>query len=95
MRTPDQELAIAFDNTEIFSHVTHSKMSFGYTAGAGVRYSLNSNIALRLGVDFFQTRAQFNYTFDLFRGVAEDVPPIEADFLVRTLELSAGLAYSF
>jgi hypothetical protein len=56
---------------------------------------LNSNIALKLGADFFQSRARFDYTFELLQGVAEDVPPFESNFLVRTLELSAGLAYSF
>ena len=95
LKTPDQELRINYTGTEIYSQTNHNKLAFGFTAGGGLRYSLNSNISLKLAADFFQSRAKFDYTFDLFQGVAEDVPPIEADFLVRTMELTAGLAYSF
>lgn len=95
VRPPDQELSIIFDGTDIFSQVSHNKLSFGFTAGTGLRYNLNSDIALKLGVDFFQSRARFDYSFDLFQEVAEDIPPVKSDFLVRTLELSVGLAYSF
>ena len=56
---------------------------------------LNSTIALKLGVDYIQARSRFDYTFDLFQGVATDVPPVESNVLVKTIELSAGLAYSF
>ncbi len=95
LKTPDQELRINFPGTEIYSYTSNNKLAFGFTAGGGLRYLLNSNIALKLGADFFQSKAKFEYTFDLFRGVAEDVPPIDAKFLLRTLELTAGLAYSF
>lgn len=95
LRAPDQELRINFDGTEIYSRSSKNKLAFGFTAGGGVRIMLNSNIALKLSADYFQSRANFEYTFDLFQGVAEDIPPIESNFLVRTLELTAGLAYSF
>ena len=95
LRAPDQELRINFDGTEILSRSSRNKLSFGFTAGGGARIMLNSNIALKLGADFYQSRARFDYTFDLFQGVAEDVPPFESNFLVRTLELTSGLAYSF
>jgi hypothetical protein len=95
LRAPDQELRINFDGTEIYSRTSGSMLAFGYTGGAAIRVMLNSALALRLGVDYFQSRAKFEYTFDLFQGVAEDVPPISANFPVRTLELNAGLAYSF
>ncbi len=95
LRAPDQELRINFDGTEIFSQTSNNKLAFGFTAGAAMRFMLNSNLALRLGVDYFQSRARFEYTFDLFRGVAEDVPAVSSEFRVQTLEFSAGLAYSF
>lgn len=95
LRTPDQELSIIFDETQIFSENSRTKVAFGVTAGGGLRYRFNSNLALKLGADFFQSKAKFEYTFDLFRGVAENVPPIDSEFFVRTLELTAGLAYSF
>ncbi|MGW8314746.1 MAG: hypothetical protein ACWGNV_04030 [Bacteroidales bacterium] len=95
LRAPDQELRINFDGTEIYSRTSRNKLAFGFTAGAGMRFKLNSSIAIRLAADYFQSRARFEYTFDLFQGVAEDVPPITADFPVRTVEITAGLAYSF
>jgi len=95
LRAPDQELRINFDGNEIYSRTSRNKLAFGFTAGAAMRYKLSSDLALRLGVDYFQSRARFEYTFDLFQGVAEDVPPISSDFPVRTLEITAGLAYSF
>lgn len=95
LRMPDQELRINFDQTEIYSRASRNKLAFGFTAGGGLRYELNSNLALKLSADFFQSRAKFDYTFDLVQGVAEDVPPLSTNFLVRTLELTAGLAYSF
>jgi hypothetical protein len=95
IRAPDQELRINFDGTEIYSTASRNRLAFGFTAGADMRIMLNSQLALRLGVDYFQSRAKFEYTFDLLNGVAEDVPPLSSDFPVRTLEASAGLAYSF
>lgn len=95
LRSPDQELRINFDGTEIFSRTSRNKLAFGFTAGAGMRFKLNSALALRLSADYFQSRARFEYSFDLFQGVAEDVPPISTDFPVRTVEITAGLAYSF
>ncbi len=95
LRMPDQELRINFDQTEIFSTASRSRLAFGFTAGGGFRYELNSNIALKLAADFFQSRAKFEYTFDLFKDVAEEVPPISTNFPVRTVEITAGLAYSF
>lgn len=95
VRPPDQELGITYNETEIFSQVDNNKASFGLTAGTGIRYDLNSNIALKLGVDYYQARAKFEYAWDLFKDVAQDIPPIESNFLVQTLELSVGLAYYF
>lgn len=95
VRPPDQELIIIFDATEIHSVVSNHKLSFGFTAGGGFRFKLNENLALKLGVDFSQAKSKFDYTFDLFSGVAEDVPPIQSDFYVRTLDIMVGLAYAF
>ncbi len=95
LRPPDQELSIIFTGTEIYSRNSKNKLAFGFSAGGGLRYKLNTNISLKLGADFYQSRSRFDYTFDLFRGVATDVPVVKSDFLVRTLEITAGLAYSF
>lgn len=95
LRQPDQELYIAFDGTEIFTTTSGSKATFGFTAGGGLRFKLNQNLSLKLGVDYSQSRAKSVYNFGLFSPVAADIPPINADFFVRTLELSVGLAYSF
>jgi opacity protein-like surface antigen len=95
LRPPDQELTILFDGTELYSRVSNQKLALGLSAGTGLRYMLNSNIALKLGVDFNRTRARFDYTFDLFRQVAEEIPIVQSDFPVSTIEFSAGLAYSF
>jgi len=95
LRTPDQELSINFDGTEIYSRTSKNKVAFGFTAGGGLRYMLNTNISLKCGADFYQSRARFDYIFDLFQGVAEDVIPVESNFLIKTVELTAGLAYSF
>ncbi|MCP4313691.1 MAG: outer membrane beta-barrel protein [Bacteroidetes bacterium] len=95
LRPPDQELLISWPGNEIHSVVTNHQLAFGFTAGGGIRYELNDDLALKLGIDFNQARAKFDYNFDLFQGIAEDVPPLEASFLVRTLDLLVGLAYSF
>ncbi len=96
LRPPDQELYIPLDDgTEIFSTTSNNKLTFGFTAGGGLRFKLNENLALKLSADFTQSRSKFEYTFDLFRDVAEDIPPIQSDFFVRTLEASVGLAYAF
>ena len=94
LQPPGQEILISWDGNEIHSRVSESKMTFGFTTGAGLRYTLNENIALKFAVDFSQARAQFEYNFDLFQGVANDVPPLPADYFVRTLEIMIGLAYS-
>ncbi len=95
IRPPDQELRINFDNTNIYTRTSHNSASFGFLAGAGVRYKLNSNLALKFAADYFQSKSKNTYTFELFQGVAEDVPPLDAEFLIQTVELTLGLAYSF
>ena len=95
LRPPDQELYISFDDRTIFTAASNNKLSFGFTAGGGLRFSLNDNLSLKLGVDFMQARSRFEYTFDLFQGVADDIPPLESDFYVRTLDILLGLAYAF
>lgn len=95
IRPPDQELRINFDNTSIYTQTSHNSASFGFLAGAGVRYKLNSNLALKFAADYFQSKSKNTYTFELFQGVAEDVPPLDAEFLIQTVELTLGLAYSF
>ena len=95
IRPPDQELRINFDNTSIYTQTSHNSASFGFLAGAGIRYKLNSNLALKFASDYFQSKSKNTYTFELFQGVAEDVPPLDVEFLIRTVELTLGLAYSF
>jgi hypothetical protein len=95
LRAPDQELRINFDGTEIYNRTSGNKLAFGFNAGAGFRFMLNSDLALRVSADYFQSHAKFEYKFDIFRGVAEDVPPLSADFQVRAIEINLGLAYSF
>jgi len=95
IRPPNQELRINFDNTSIYTQTSHNSASFGFLAGAGIRFNLNSNLALKFGADYFQSKSKNTYTFELFTGVAEDVPPLDAEFYIRTIELTLGLAYSF
>jgi opacity protein-like surface antigen len=95
IRLPDQDLRINFDGTEIYSRTSKTKVAFGLTAGAGIRYKLNSDLALKLAADYFQAKAQYDYTFELFQGVADNIPPLSSEFFIRTVELTVGLAYSF
>jgi len=93
IRPPDQELRISYDGNNIQSHTSYNTVAFGFTAGGGIRYKFNPNLALKLGADFVQTKSKNTYTFDLFQGIG--VSPLEAEFYIRTVELTAGLAYSF
>ena len=95
IRPPDQELRINYDSNSIYTRTSHKSASFGFMAGGGIRYKLNSNLALKLAADYFQATSKNTYNFDLFQGVAEDVPRLDAEFLIRTVELTIGLAYSF
>ncbi len=95
IRPPDQELRITYDGNSIYTHTSHNNVAFGLTAGGGIRYKFNTNLALKLSADFVQTKAKNTYTFDLFQGVVDEVPPIDAEFHIRTVEITAGLAYSF
>ena len=94
LKLPDQELYIEYDGNEIFTTASNSSLSFGFTGGAGLRFKLNDMLALKLAADYFQTRAQFDYSFELFEGVG-GAPPVEARFPLQTMEFTAGLAYSF
>lgn len=95
LRAPDQDLRINFDETSIYTRASGSNLAFGFTAGGGIRINLNSDLALKLSADYFQTKAKFIYEFDLFQGVADDVPPMDAEFYVQTVEITIGLAYAF
>ena len=48
LRAPDQELRINFDGTEIYNRTSGNKLAFGFTAGAGFRFMLNSDLALNM-----------------------------------------------
>lgn len=95
IRPPDQELRINFDDTNIYTRTSHNSAAFGFLAGTGIRYNLNSNLALKFAADYYQAKSKNTYAFELFQGVANDVPPLDAEFLIRTIELTIGLAYSF
>jgi len=95
IRPPDQELRINFDDTNIYTTTSHNSVSFGFLVGAGLRYKLNSNLALKLAADYYRSKSKFTYNFELFRDVAEDVPPLDSEFPIKTVELTVGLAYSF
>lgn len=93
IRAPNQELTIRYGGDYIYTRTNYNHAAFGWTAGGGIRYKFNSNLALKLSVDYVQTRAKNTYTFDLLQNL--DVPPLDAEFHIRALELTAGLAYSF
>ncbi|HER10145.1 MAG TPA: hypothetical protein ENO20_14670 [Bacteroides sp.] len=95
LRPPGQDLRVSFDETEIFSRVSTNSIAFGFTAGGGMRFKLNDALAIKLGVDYFRSRSRFDFNFDLSRGMLEEIPDLASDLLIETLELSAGLAYSF
>jgi len=93
IRAPNQELTLSYDGDYIYTYSSYNNVAFGWTAGGGIRYKFNSNLALKLGVDYVQTKANNTYTFDLVQGL--NVPPLDAEFHIKALELTAGLAYSF
>jgi opacity protein-like surface antigen len=93
IRAPNQELTISYDGDFIYTRSSYNNVAFGWTAGGGIRYMFNSKLALKLSVDFVQTKAKNTYTFDLVQGL--DVPPLDAEFYIKALEVTAGLAYSF
>jgi opacity protein-like surface antigen len=95
IRAPNQELTITYDDNSIYTNSNYNNVAFGWTAGGGIRYKFNENLALKLSADYVQTKAKNTYTFDLFSGVADDVPPLDSEFYIKTVELTAGLAYSF
>lgn len=93
IRAPNQELTIRYDGDYIYTRSSYNNVAFGWTAGGGIRYKFNPNLALKLSVDYVQTKAKNTYTFDLEQGL--NVPPLDAEFFIKSLELTAGLAYSF
>ena len=95
IRVPNQELTITYDDKYIYTNSNNSNVAFGWTTGGGIRYKFNENLALKLSADYVQTKAKNTYTFDLFSGVADDVPPLDSEFFIKTVEITAGLAYSF
>lgn len=96
IRLPDQELQISFDDTTIHNTTSGSKVTFGFTAGGGVRFKLNENLALKLAADYSRSPANLTYDFRLFTNdVVGEVPPVDASFPLQMMEFSAGLAYAF
>jgi hypothetical protein len=95
LRPPDQELVINVDGAQIYSAASNNKLSYGFMAGAGIRYELKSNLALKMETGYTLARSKFDYTFGLLKGISEDIPGIESQFWVTAMEFSMGLAYSF
>lgn len=95
IRAPNQELTIVYNENEFYTRSSYNNAAFGFTTGGGVRIMLNSNLALKISADYIQTKAKNTYTFDLFEGVTDEVPPLDAEFKIQALEITAGLAYSF
>lgn len=95
IRPPDQELTISYDGTSIYNRTDFTNVAFGWTAGTGIRIMLNPNLALKLSGDYVQTKSKNTYTFGLYEGIVDDIPPVDAEFYIRTVEVTVGLAYSF
>ena len=95
IRPPDQELTINYDGNSIYNRTDYSSASLGWTAGGGIRIMLNSSLALKVSGDFFQAKSKNTYTFGLYEGIISDIPPLDSEFFIRTVEVTAGLAYSF
>jgi opacity protein-like surface antigen len=95
IRAPNQELTITYDENVFYTFSSYNNVAFGFTAGGGLRIMLNSNLALKLSADYVQSKAKNTYTFDLFEGVTDEVPPLDAEFKIQAVEITAGLAYSF
>ena len=93
IRAPNQELTITYDNEFVYASSSYNNLAFGWTAGGGIRYKFNPNLALKLGVDYVQTKVRNTYTFAFVQDL--DVPPLDVEFYIQALELTAGLAYSF
>ena len=95
IRPPDQELVVYLNGNEIYSRASNNSLSYGFMAGAGLRYKLNDNLALKLETDYTLARSRFDYTFEFLHAVAQNIPPIEADFWISAVEIMVGLAYAF
>lgn len=95
IRPPNQELTITYDGNHIYNRSDYTNVAFGWTAGGGIRFMLNSNLALKLSGDFVQAKSKNTITFELFEGIVSDIPPIDSEFFIQTVEITAGLAYSF
>lgn len=95
LRPPSEDLKITFDDHEISSFVDSNILILGVNGGTGLRIRLNEAISLKLGAEYFRSRARFQYRFSIFRDVPEDIPPLDAELPVNAIEISAGLAYSF
>jgi hypothetical protein len=94
-RPPGEELRILFDDSELRSSLASNLLLFGVNGGTGLRIKLNDAISLKLGAEYYRSRARFPYEFSLLGDMPDNIPPLEADLLIQTIELSAGLAYSF
>lgn len=95
IRLPDQELNILYNGENFNSRTYGNSLALGFSAGAGMRIKLNSNLAVRMAVDYSQSKSNQTYDFGLFEGLIDDIPPLEASFPIQTIEVTAGLAYAF
>ncbi len=92
---PQQEMRLVLTDQEVRAGLSGTNLSLGYTAGMGIRYRLNTGIAVRLAADYFRSRTSMDYYFKLIENSTRDLQGVDASFAVETLELSAGLAYYF
>jgi opacity protein-like surface antigen len=93
IRAPNKELTISYGGDFVYARSSYNNLAFGWTAGGGIRYKFNPNLALKLGIDYIQTKANNTYTFALVQDLG--VPPLDAEFRIQVMELTVGLAYSF
>jgi len=96
IKSPNKNLTVNFTNIELSSNASGQNLKFGYQFGGGILYMPNRTYGIRLGFDYFNSKANVDLESREDDGLG--VPVVKTEVLhipITAMHFTAGLAYSF
>ena len=93
---PKRELYITYTNNEIYNNSSGHNTAFGYLLGAGILFQANEDYGIKLGADYFCSKAKLTIESQVNDGMGGTEPHYDLwEVPVTAFHVTVGIAYFF